>query len=228
MDVLYERWKPRTRAFMDSLTAFFLVFYLAFMVRGGIASSAYSLKYNQTNYSAWRRHAPIKIIMTWASRSCCCRRSRSSSRTSRSSPAGDRMSYEAIAVLMFSTFMLLLLTGQRVFAPSASCHRLRAGSVGEGAVEMPFASTITLLNWYPMLTLPMFIYMGYMLSESGSRATCTACSTSGRGPCAAAGGRHDPAHGGDLGDERPERGGHGDRATIALPELLKRATTRSW
>jgi len=32
---------------------------------------------------------------------------------------------------------------------------------------MPFASTITLLNWYPMLTLPMFVYMGYMLSESG-------------------------------------------------------------
>jgi tripartite ATP-independent transporter DctM subunit len=32
---------------------------------------------------------------------------------------------------------------------------------------MPFASTITLINWYPMLTLPMFIYMGYMLSESG-------------------------------------------------------------
>jgi tripartite ATP-independent transporter DctM subunit len=32
---------------------------------------------------------------------------------------------------------------------------------------MPFASTITLLNWYPMLTLPMFVFMGYMLSESG-------------------------------------------------------------
>jgi len=38
---------------------------------------------------------------------------------------------------------------------------------GEGAIEMPFASTITLLNWYPMLTLPMFVYMGFMLSESG-------------------------------------------------------------
>lgn len=65
MDVLYERWKPKTRAFMDSITAFFLVFYLAFMVRGGIASSTYSLKYNQTNYSAWAPPmAPIKIIMT--------------------------------------------------------------------------------------------------------------------------------------------------------------------
>ena len=65
MDVLYERWRPRTRAFMDSLTAFFLVFYLVIMIRGGFASSAYSLKYNQTNYSAWAPPmAPIKIIMT--------------------------------------------------------------------------------------------------------------------------------------------------------------------
>ena len=65
MDVLYERWSPKTRAFMDSITAFFLVFYLIIMVRGGISSSAYSLKYNQTNYSAWAPPmAPIKIIMT--------------------------------------------------------------------------------------------------------------------------------------------------------------------
>ena len=65
MDVLYERWRPRTRAYMDSITAFFLVFYLAVMVYGGWSSSAYSLKYNQTNYSAWAPPmAPIKIIMT--------------------------------------------------------------------------------------------------------------------------------------------------------------------
>lgn len=65
MDVLYERWRPRTRAFMDSITAFFLVFYLVVMIQGGISSSLYSLKYNQTNYSAWAPPmAPIKIIMT--------------------------------------------------------------------------------------------------------------------------------------------------------------------
>ena len=46
-------------------TAFFLVFYLAILVYGGISSSAYSLKYDQTNYSAWAPPmAPIKIIMT--------------------------------------------------------------------------------------------------------------------------------------------------------------------
>jgi TRAP-type mannitol/chloroaromatic compound transport system permease small subunit len=64
MDVLYERWKPRTRAYVDSITVFFLIFYLSFMIYGGISSSAYSLKYNQTNYSAWAPPmAPIKIIM---------------------------------------------------------------------------------------------------------------------------------------------------------------------
>ena len=78
------------------------------------------------------------------------------------------MSYEAIAVLMFSTFMLLLLTGQRVFGAIGFVATAFALALwGEGAVEMPFASTITLINWYPMLTLPMFVYMGYMLSESG-------------------------------------------------------------
>jgi tripartite ATP-independent transporter DctM subunit len=78
------------------------------------------------------------------------------------------VSYEAIAVLMFSTFMLLLLTGQRVFGAIGFVATVFALALwGEGAVEMPFASTITLLNWYPMLTLPMFVYMGYMLSESG-------------------------------------------------------------
>ena len=78
------------------------------------------------------------------------------------------MSYEAIAVLMFSTFMLLLLTGQRVFGAIGFVAAVFSLALwGEGAIEMPFASTITLLNWYPMLTLPMFVYMGYMLSESG-------------------------------------------------------------
>ena len=35
---------------------------------------------------------------------------------------------------------------------------------GEGGNEMPFNASFVLLNWYPMLTLPLFIFMGYMLS----------------------------------------------------------------
>lgn len=78
------------------------------------------------------------------------------------------MSYELIAVLIFSSMMLMLLTGQRVFAAIGGVATLFALSLwGNGAAEMPFNSAFTLLNWYPLLTLPLFIYMGYMFSESG-------------------------------------------------------------
>jgi tripartite ATP-independent transporter DctM subunit len=69
---------------------------------------------------------------------------------------------------MFSSMMLLLLTGQRVFAAIGFVATAFALALwGEGASEMPFSASIQLLNWYPLLTLPLFIYMGYMLSESG-------------------------------------------------------------
>ncbi|HEX5079312.1 MAG TPA: TRAP transporter large permease subunit [Geminicoccaceae bacterium] len=78
------------------------------------------------------------------------------------------MSYPLIAGLMFSSMMLLLLTGQRVFAVIGFVAAAFALALwGQGASEMPFAASIQLLNWYPLLTLPLFIYMGYMLSESG-------------------------------------------------------------
>ncbi len=65
MDVLYERWSPRTQAFWDSITAFCLLFYLYFLLRGGISSTSYALKYGQTNYSAWAPLMwPIKSVMT--------------------------------------------------------------------------------------------------------------------------------------------------------------------
>jgi len=38
---------------------------------------------------------------------------------------------------------------------------------GTGAIEMPYSQVFKLFNWYAMLTLPMFIYMGYILAESG-------------------------------------------------------------
>jgi tripartite ATP-independent transporter DctM subunit len=78
------------------------------------------------------------------------------------------MSHEMIALLMFSMMMLMLVTGQRVFGAIGFVATVFALLLwGKGGAEMPFASTITLMHWYPMLTLPMFIYMGYMLSESG-------------------------------------------------------------
>jgi len=64
MDVLYDRWTPKRRAFVDSFTAFCLVFYLIFLFYGGISSTIYALEYGQRNYSAWAPYmAPIKIVM---------------------------------------------------------------------------------------------------------------------------------------------------------------------
>ncbi|NKB75564.1 MAG: TRAP transporter large permease subunit [Gammaproteobacteria bacterium] len=78
------------------------------------------------------------------------------------------MSYEAIAILMFSSMLIMLLTGQRVFAAIGIVSSVAALFLyGNGAVEMPFNAAFKLFNWYPLLTLPLFIYMGYILSESG-------------------------------------------------------------
>jgi tripartite ATP-independent transporter DctM subunit len=78
------------------------------------------------------------------------------------------MSHEMIALLIFTSMMLMLLTGQRVFAAIGGVAALFALMLwGEGGIEMPFNASFVLLNWYPLLTLPLFIYMGYMFSESG-------------------------------------------------------------
>ncbi len=78
------------------------------------------------------------------------------------------MSYELIAVLMFSSMMLMLLTGQRVFGAIGFVAVVAALALwGDGGSEMAFTAAMKLMKWYPLLTLPMFIYMGYMLSESG-------------------------------------------------------------
>jgi len=77
------------------------------------------------------------------------------------------MSYELIAVLMFSSMMLLLLTGQRVFGAIGAVGAFAALTLwGVGGSDMPFAAAMKLMKWYPLLTLPMFIFMGYILSES--------------------------------------------------------------
>lgn len=78
------------------------------------------------------------------------------------------MSYEAIAIIMFASMLLMLLTGQRVFAAIGIVSTVAALLLwGEGGVEMPFTAAFKLFKWYPLLTLPLFIYMGYILSESG-------------------------------------------------------------
>ncbi len=64
MDLLYSRWKPRTRAAVDLVTASFLVFYLIVLLVGGISSTQYAFEFGQKNYSSWAPPlAPVKTIM---------------------------------------------------------------------------------------------------------------------------------------------------------------------
>jgi tripartite ATP-independent transporter DctM subunit len=78
------------------------------------------------------------------------------------------VSYELIALLMFSTMMLMLMTGQRVFGAIGFVGAAAALWLwGNGGSEMPFNAAFQLMNWYPLLTLPLFVYMGYVLAESG-------------------------------------------------------------
>ena len=78
------------------------------------------------------------------------------------------MSYEMIAILMFSSMMVMLLTGQRVFGAIGFVGAVFSLFLwGDGGSEMPFNAAFVLMNWYPLMTLPLFIFMGYMLSESG-------------------------------------------------------------
>lgn len=78
------------------------------------------------------------------------------------------MSYELIALLMFASMMLALMTGQRVFAAIGIVGVVASMALwGTGGSEIGFSAAMKLMKWYPLLTLPLFIFMGYMLSESG-------------------------------------------------------------
>lgn len=65
MDLLYGRLSPKKMAFTDTITSFFLVFYLVVLLMGGISSTEYAITYQQVNYTAWAPLLwPIKLIMT--------------------------------------------------------------------------------------------------------------------------------------------------------------------
>jgi tripartite ATP-independent transporter DctM subunit len=77
------------------------------------------------------------------------------------------MSQEYIALFMFGGMMVMLLTGQRVFGAIGAVGAIAALALwGTGGQDIPFSAAMKLMKWYPLLTLPMFIFMGYVLSES--------------------------------------------------------------
>ena len=78
------------------------------------------------------------------------------------------MSYSLMAILMFVSMLVLLLTGRHIFAVIGAVATGFALLLwGAGNEGMAFHASFSLLNWYPLLTLPLFIYIGYMFSKSG-------------------------------------------------------------
>jgi tripartite ATP-independent transporter DctM subunit len=78
------------------------------------------------------------------------------------------MSSEFITLFMFASMMVLLLTGQRVYGVIGAVGAAAALWLwGKGSFEMPFNAAFQVLNWYPLITVPFFVFMGYVLSESG-------------------------------------------------------------
>ena len=64
MDLIYGGWSPRQKAWVDAFSVFFLIFFLAVLLWGGVNSTSYSLEYGERSPTAWRPVMwPIKIIM---------------------------------------------------------------------------------------------------------------------------------------------------------------------
>lgn len=64
MDLFYSNWSDKRKAWVDSFTIFLLIFYLGVLLYGGIESTQYAFKYNETSPSLWRpKMWPVKVIM---------------------------------------------------------------------------------------------------------------------------------------------------------------------
>ncbi len=77
------------------------------------------------------------------------------------------MSYSFIALLMFLTMFVVLLSGRHIFAVIGGVASIFSVILwGPGGIDMGFHSAFTLINWYPLVTLPLFVFIGYLFSES--------------------------------------------------------------
>ncbi len=64
MDLIYDRYSERTKAKIDMVTSFCLLFYLSVLLFGSISSTMYAIEYGQRKFSEWNPSMiPIKVIM---------------------------------------------------------------------------------------------------------------------------------------------------------------------
>lgn len=67
MDLVYGRLHVKTKAFVDVLTMFALIFYLCVMLYGAVESTIYSFAVNEYSPTAWRPPLwPIKVTICLA------------------------------------------------------------------------------------------------------------------------------------------------------------------
>lgn len=66
MDLLWGGWSTKKRASVDLVTDLALIFFLAVLFYGAVASTWYAYSYNERSFSAWRPYMlPVKIVMTF-------------------------------------------------------------------------------------------------------------------------------------------------------------------
>ncbi len=77
------------------------------------------------------------------------------------------MTFEAVPLLMFAMMLFMMISGQRVFGAIGFVAVLAAYLFWErGSLAMGYNGVITVMGWSALLTLPMFVFMGYVMSES--------------------------------------------------------------
>ncbi len=78
------------------------------------------------------------------------------------------MSVEMIAFFMFTSMLLLLLTGREIFAVIGGVGTIAALFLwGLGGEDMPFIAGYSFMKWSPLLVIPLFVFMGLTLQKSG-------------------------------------------------------------
>ena len=80
------------------------------------------------------------------------------------------MSPELIILIMFGGMIGLLMTGTPIFAVVGMVAVTTAMALwgGSGAIDMAYISAYSsIVKWYPLLAIPLFVFMGLTLSKSG-------------------------------------------------------------
>lgn len=78
------------------------------------------------------------------------------------------MSYSFIALLMFASMLIMLSTGRQIpFVIGGIASLFAVLLWGQGGLDMLFFSTYGITNWFTVVSIPMFVFMGLVLAKSG-------------------------------------------------------------